>query len=111
MIAQFGRLTPSDGIGLTRRAMKFVEDRPYSKPEAAARLLVELIERETASSGYAHAYTGSINHAFTRSGGSIAEYAIGRDFGIEAGLFTVDDSGSRIKLGRHADGWKRPPGY
>lgn len=89
--------------------MKFVETRPALTADAAARRIAELIEAEMAATGYPHAYTGSLNYAFTRSGGSLTEYRAGRDHGIESGLFTVDDSGSRIKLGRHGIGWKRPP--
>lgn len=63
-----------------------------------------------AQRGNPHAYTGTINYAFTRSGGTLAEYVAGRDYGIETGLFTIDDSGTRVKLGRHTDGWRRPSG-
>jgi hypothetical protein len=87
----------------------FKEDRPFASPEAAARKLVELIEAEMATGNLLHAYTGAWNASFTRAGGSIAEYGAGRDYGIAAGLFTIDDSGSRVKLGRHGLGWKRPP--
>lgn len=37
-----------------------------------------------------HAYTGTWNLSFTRAGGSIAEYAEGRDFGIAKGWFSID---------------------
>jgi len=89
--------------------MKYVEDRPYAKPEAAAQRLLELIQAEMTETGYAHAYTGTVNTAFTRGGGSVAEYGDGCKYGIEAGLFTIDDSGTRVKPGRHGLGWKRPP--
>lgn len=83
------------------------EDRPSLSPADAAQRLVKLIEEETAKSGYEHAYTGTINYAFTGAG-TLAEYVAGRIHGIDAGLFTVDDSGTRLKLGRHTVGWKRP---
>lgn len=82
--------------------MKFVELKTALTAPAAASKIAELIEAEMAE-------TGSLNNAFTRAGGSLAEYRAGRDHGIAEGLFTVDDSGSRIKLGRHGLGWKRPP--
>jgi hypothetical protein len=87
----------------------FKEDRPSLSPTDAAQRLVKLIEHETAETGYAHAYTGTVNTAFTRSGGTIPEYVAGINHGNDAGLFTVDDSGTRVKLGRHGIGWKRPP--
>jgi hypothetical protein len=40
-------------------------------PSDAAHRLVKLIEGEIAASGYAHAYTGTVNSAFTRSGGTV----------------------------------------
>ncbi len=88
---------------------KFKEGRPSLAPADAAKRLVELIEAETAQSGYAHAYVGPVNSAFTRSGATLAEYVAGRDYGIANRLFTIDDSGSRVKLGWHGIGWKRPP--
>jgi hypothetical protein len=91
--------------------MKFVESKTALTAGAAASKIAGLIEAEMAATGYPHAYTGALNNAFTRAGGSLAEYRAGRDHGIAEGLFTVDDSGSRIKLGRHGIGWKRPPGY
>lgn len=88
---------------------KFKEDRSPLSPEVAAKRLVELIQAEMKARDNPHAYTGTLNLAFRRTGGTIAEYGAGRDYGIEAGLFTVDDSGTRVKLGRHGIGWKRPP--
>lgn len=93
------------------RHAKFKEDRSGLSPAEAAKRLVELIQAEMRARDNPHAYTGTLNSAFQRSGGTIAEYGAGRDYGIEAGLFTVDDSGSRVKLGRHGIGWKRPPDF
>jgi len=55
--------------------MKFTEDRPYAKPEAAARLLLDIVRSSIDESKLPHAYTGATNTAFARAGGSIAEYA------------------------------------
>jgi hypothetical protein len=85
----------------------FKKDRTSLSPTDAAQQLVKLIKEEIAATGYGHAYTGTVNSAFTRSGGTVAEYVAGIDHGIEAGLFTVDDSGTRVKIGRHTVGWKR----
>lgn len=102
--ARIGQL----GVMNAHPITKFKEDRPGLSPGEAANRLVELIQAEMKARDNPHAYTGTLNSAFQRSGGTIAEYGAGRDYGIEAGLFTIDDSGSRVKLGRHGIGWKRP---
>lgn len=90
-------------IGLDRRGSD------ARQAPAISRKLIEIATAEMAPTGQPHAYTGTWNLSFTRAGGSITEYAAGRDFGIAAGLFTIEDSGCRVKLGRHGLGWKRPP--
>lgn len=72
------------------------EDRPYASPEAAARKLLEIAQAEISASGLPYGYTGTWNSSFTRAGGSIAEYAEGRDYGITQGWFAIDESGTRV---------------
>ena len=75
---------------------RFKEDRPYASPEAAARKLLEIIRAEIAVSKLPYAYTGTWNSSFTREGGSIAEYAEGRDYDIAQGWLKIDESGTRV---------------
>ena len=58
--------------------MKVTAERPFGKPEAAARKLLEIVLSGDIDVGQ-HAYTGTTNTAFLRAGGSVAEYAAGRD--------------------------------
>lgn len=76
---------------------RFKEARPFASPEAAARKLLELVISEMAAIKQPHAYTGTVNSAFTRDGGSIAEYGEGIEYGVRHGLFELDSSGTRIK--------------
>ena len=57
--------------------MKFITDRPFSHPDAAARKLLDIVRGSIEESGAPYAYTGETNSAVTRAGGSIAEYSIG----------------------------------
>lgn len=75
---------------------RFKDDRPFASPEAAARKLLEIVQAEVAGSGLPYGYTGTWNSSFTRAGGSISEYAEGRDYGIPQGWFSIDDSGTRV---------------
>jgi hypothetical protein len=75
--------------------MKFVA-RPFADPAAAAQKLVEITQELVWPQGYA--YTGVTNTAFTRAGGSVAEYGAGVKYGIAQGLFTIDESGTRISV-------------
>jgi hypothetical protein len=77
--------------------MKLTEERPFAKPEAAARKLLEIVLSDDIDVGQ-YSYTGVTNTAFTRAGGSVAEYAAGRDYAIAQGWFEIDRSGSRIIL-------------
>ncbi len=77
--------------------MKFVGDRAFADPEAAARKLLAIILARDIDVGQ-FAYTGDVNLAFLQEGGSVAEYAAGRDFAIERRWFEIDPSGSRIIL-------------
>lgn len=78
--------------------MKFVSDRPFADPEAAARKLLDIVRASIAESGWPHAYTGATNSAFTDAGGSIQEYAAGMAYARERQWFRVDRSGTRIEL-------------
>jgi hypothetical protein len=77
--------------------MKLTAERPFARPEAAARKLLEIVLSNDIDVGQ-HTYTGITNTAFTRAGGSVAEYAAGRDYAIAHGWFEVDRSGTRIIL-------------
>lgn len=77
--------------------MKFTADRPFAKPEAAARKLLEIVLSADIDVGQ-YAYTGATNTAFLQAGGSVTEYAAGRDFAIAQGWFEIDRSGTRVIL-------------
>lgn len=79
-------------------APKFREDRPFEKPEAAARELIRIAKTHvTAKAPFAS--TGVTNSDFLYvSRGSVPEYTAGRDFAIAAGWFRIDESGTRIYL-------------
>jgi len=47
--------------------MKLTADRPFAKPEAAARKLLEIVLSGDVDVGQ-HAYTGATNTAFTQAG-------------------------------------------
>jgi len=70
---------------------------PQARPEAAARKLLEIVLSNDIDVGQ-HAYTGATNTAFLRAGGSVAEYAAGRDYAVAQGWFEIDRSGTRIIL-------------
>jgi hypothetical protein len=78
--------------------MKFIEARPFTDPDAAARKLLDIVRGSINESGLPHAYTGATNTAFTRAGGSIAEYSIGMKHAAAQKSFEVDRSGTRIIL-------------
>jgi hypothetical protein len=77
--------------------MKFTENRNDLSPEAAARKLLQIILRADIDVGQ-FTYTGVTNSAFTREGGTIAEYSAGIAYGTAQGWFEVDRSGTRIVL-------------
>jgi hypothetical protein len=78
--------------------MKFISDRPFADPDAAARKLLDIVRESINESGLPHAYTGATNTAFTRAGGSIPEYSAGMKRAAAQKWFEVDRSGSRIAL-------------
>ena len=78
--------------------MKFVTDRPFADPEAAARKLLDIVRASIAASGLPHAYTGVTNILFLRAGGTLDDYAAGRAFATAQKWFEIDRSGTRIVL-------------
>lgn len=75
----------------------FVNNRPYAKPENAARKLLEIVLRTDIDVGQ-YTYTGITNLAFMREGGNAAEYGNGTAYASAHGWFEVDRSGTRIYL-------------
>jgi hypothetical protein len=78
--------------------VKFVADRPFADPEAAARKLLDIALASIAASGLPHAYTGVTNSLFLRAGGSPDEYTAGCALAAEQKWFEIDRSGTRIVL-------------
>jgi hypothetical protein len=78
--------------------MKFATARAYADPEAAARLLLDIVRGSIVESDLLYAYTGATNTTFTRAGGSVAEYAAGMAYAAEQKWLKVDSSGTRITL-------------
>ncbi|WMT78873.1 hypothetical protein [Bradyrhizobium sp. Ash2021] len=78
--------------------MKYVTDRPFAAPEAAARKLLDLVRASIAESGLPYAYTGATNTAFTRTGGSLLDYAAGIRHAVARKWLEIDRSGTRIIL-------------
>jgi hypothetical protein len=77
--------------------MKFHEERPFAKPEAAARKLLEIVLAKDIDVGQ-YTYTGVTNSTFLQAGGDVAEYVAGRDYAVAQGWFEVDQSGTRVIL-------------
>jgi hypothetical protein len=77
--------------------MKLTADRPFAKPEAAARKLLEIV-RSNGIDVEQHTSTSVTLTAFLHAGGSVAEYAVGRDYGIAQRWFAIDRSGTKIIL-------------
>jgi hypothetical protein len=78
--------------------MKFAANRPYADPEAAARLLLDIVRGSIDESKLPYAYTGATNTAFTRAGGSIAEYTAGMAYTVAQKWLKIDSSGTRITI-------------
>ena len=96
--------------------MKFVNDRPFADPDAAARKLVEIANAaEAVQDG--RLYIELINGAFLNAGGSPAEYRAGIERAIAKGwlwrhevrpLFEVHPGRRRAVRLMAATGWKQP---
>ncbi|WMT73427.1 hypothetical protein [Bradyrhizobium sp. Ash2021] len=78
-------------------AMKFVQDRPFANPEAAARKLLALVLQQDIDVGQ-FTNIGTMNRAFLDTGGSELEYVAGCACAIESQWFKIDPSGFRIIL-------------
>jgi len=78
--------------------MKFAANRPYAGPEAAARLLLNIVRGAISESKLPYDYTGATNSMFTRAGGSVAEYSAGMAYAIAKEWLEIDSSGTRITL-------------
>jgi hypothetical protein len=73
---------------------KFVEERPYSKPEAAAAKLIEIARTLRVDNG--RISVGEWNDTFRKAGGSIAEYSAGRDHAVTAGIMEMHECGGFV---------------
>jgi hypothetical protein len=78
--------------------MKFVADRPFADPEAAARKLLELANAvEPVQDG--RIYIEKINWPFlSELKGTPAEYGAGLKLAIERGWLWLHESGTYVKL-------------
>jgi hypothetical protein len=77
--------------------MKYITDRPFAEPEAAARKLLEIVRAKEIAVGQ-YTYTGVTNSAFVAAGGSVEEYSAGRKYATAQRWFEIDSSGTRIIL-------------
>ncbi|MCA1379427.1 hypothetical protein I6F34_01155 [Bradyrhizobium sp. BRP05] len=78
--------------------MKYTDDRPYAKPEAAARRLMDIArEIEPVQDGRLH--IEKINGPFLfRDKGSPAEYKAGMDLLIERKMLEMHESGTYVRI-------------
>lgn len=80
---------------------KFASDRPFASPEAAARELLQIYRKfiEENPHGDPFTQTGITNAEFIyRRGGSVAEYAAGRDYGIANQWFELFGGMTRVRI-------------
>jgi hypothetical protein len=73
---------------------KFKQERPYAKPEAAARKLIEIARTLPVDKG--RMCVGKWNDLFRAAGGSVDEYAAGRDQAIADGLIVMHECGGFV---------------
>ena len=76
---------------------KFISDRPFADPDAAARKLVE-IANATEAVQDGRLYVELINAAFLNAGGSPDEYRAGIARAISNGWLRYHDSGTYLKF-------------
>lgn len=78
--------------------MKLTGDRPYAKPEAAAKRLMEICrEVEPVQDGRLH--IEKINYPFLfRDKGTAAEYRAGLDLLIERKMLELHESGTYVRI-------------
>lgn len=71
---------------------KFSQKRPYAKPEAPARKLIEIAHSLPVDKG--RMCVGKWNDLFRAAGGNVAEYAAGRDQAIADGVIVMHECGA-----------------
>jgi hypothetical protein len=77
--------------------MKFIDSRPFTDPDAAARRLIEIANSiEPVQDGRIH--IEKINLPFLRGGGSPVEYGAGLKRAIELGWLWIHESGTYVKF-------------
>jgi hypothetical protein len=81
-------------------ASKHVEPRAYARPEDAAAKLVEIAK--TLRVDHGRMPVGEWNSTFLSAGGSVAEYAAGRDRLVAHNVIVMHESGAMFI-------WKTPP--
>jgi hypothetical protein len=73
---------------------KFVEERPYSKPEVAAAKLIEIARTLRVDKGRIR--VGEWNDTFRKAGSSVAEYSAGCDHAIAARIIEMHECGGFV---------------
>jgi hypothetical protein len=73
---------------------KFTQERPYAKPEAAARKLIEIARGLPVDEG--RMCVGKWNDLFRAAGGNVDEYAAGRDQAIADGVIAMHECGGFV---------------
>jgi hypothetical protein len=81
---------------------KFTQERPYAKPEAAARKLIEIARTLPVDKG--RMCVGKWNDLFRAAGGSVDEYAAGRDQAIADGVLVMHECGGLVMFAGTASG-------
>jgi hypothetical protein len=88
---------------MNKQFEQFVKDRPYARPEAAAARLWE-IAKAIGADRRGMIPVGAWNATFlNRDKANAAEYALGRDHLIAAGLIEMHGSGGYILWGPNCD--------
>ncbi|MDB5091798.1 MAG: hypothetical protein JWR09_5792 [Mucilaginibacter sp.] len=76
------------------KIQKFKQERPYAKPEAAARKLIEIARTLPVDKG--RMCVGKWNDLVRAAGGSVDEYAAGRDQAIADGVIVMHECGGFV---------------
>jgi hypothetical protein len=74
------------------------EQPPLADAETAARKVIDLVRTLIATSGKPTAYTGAVNLAFIRAGGTGGEYVAGVQHATAQKWFEIDQSGTSFTL-------------
>ncbi|WP_457492162.1 hypothetical protein [Tardiphaga sp. P5_C7] len=92
---------------MSKSSEKFVQARPYAKPEAAAARLLE-IAKAIGADRRGIIPIGAWNATFlNRDKANVDEYTLGRDHLIAGGFIAMDGSGGYIKWGPNCAGADR----